>query len=188
MAAFVWGLLVPRVSTITQWHNNGDDLGGGVVAVFTKLEHALVNIYTHVHVLIYPAAQKNLLLLSWLSSDRGEKNEPPSNLPAIIARTTSFSWAVCFKARGCSQLRSPHFLQTFYQSGSLAESHRIWPVSLRVTTTGRLSACERLPFPPRVPSSHLHASAFPQLHLQPSHFFTLTRGADKASMCFLKHL
>lgn len=116
---------------------------------------------------------RNQLLLSWLSSDRGEKNEPRSNLPAIITRTTSFSWAVCFKARGCSRLHFPHFLQTFYQSGSLAESYRIWPVSLRVTTTGRLSACERLPFlslvpplsSPRAGISPASPAAFTILHL-----------------------
>lgn len=130
--------------------------------------------------------RKNLLLLSWLSSDREKKNAPRSTLSAIIARTTSFSWAACFKARGCSQLSFPHFLQTFYQSGSLAESPWIWPVSLRVTTTGRLSACEGLHFPSLVPSPHLHVSACLQLRLPPSHFFTLTRvhdwGADKPSI------
>lgn len=145
---------------------------------------------------------QNLLLLSWLSSHRGKKNEPQSTLSAIIGRTTSFSWESCFKARGCSRLSFPHFLQTFYQSGSSAESNGIWPVSLRVTTTGRLSAGrERLHLLFLVPSSHLHVSAFLQLHLPPSQFFTLTRihdwGADKLQcvcvhvcvrICFLKHL
>lgn len=141
--------------------------------------------HIHTSMCSFTPQHKNLLPLSWLSSGRGKKkNARSSNLPAIIARTTSFSWAVCFQARGCSRLRFPHFLQTFYQSGSLAESHRIWPVSWRVTTTGRLSACERLPFLSLVPSSHLHVSAFLQLHLQPSHFFTLTRGSWHAEHVF----
>lgn len=97
-----------------------------------------------------------------------------------------------FKAWGSSHLSFPHLPKTFYQSGSLAESHWIWPVSLRLTTTGLVRWCIFYPsFPPFI-SMCLHFFSFncsPTLTPdQDTRLGSWQAQACVMCVCFLKHL
>ncbi len=187
------GSLVPSGSTVnpchTQRHDNGDYWRPSKTVIFLKI---IICTCKHMYVSMcsFTLQNQNLLLLSLLSSGRGKKNEPQSALPAIISKTTSFSWAPRLEARGWSQLSFPHFLKTFYQSGSSAESHWIWPVGLRLTTTGQLSAghergCVFYPsFPPLISMClHFSSSTCPPLHTSSPWPGYMTGELTSPSMC-----